>query len=63
MNGDTMAPITVPNQAVQLTLGHFPVGVTSYQFDATGAMTPIVLTPGQSLSLSVGPNVTVLKIQ
>jgi hypothetical protein len=63
MNGITGADITVPSQTVQVSLGHFPSTVTSYQWDATGTMTPTSLSPSQSVSVSVGPNMTLLKIQ
>jgi hypothetical protein len=63
MDGATGADITVLNQAVTVNLGSTPSAVTSYAWDTTGAMTPTSVTPSQALSVSVGPNITVLKIQ
>jgi hypothetical protein len=63
MNGASGANINVPNQAVTVNLGSTPSAVTSYAWDATGTMTPITMSPSQALSVSVGPNITVIKIQ
>ena len=62
MNGNTMAAIAVPTQSVQLLLGRFPSTVTSYQWSEAGTITTTTLQAAQSISVPVGPNITILKI-
>lgn len=63
MNGATLQTISVPSQTVQILLGQFPSAVTSYQWSSAGTITTTSLSASQAISVSVGPNITVLKIQ
>jgi hypothetical protein len=59
----TLAVSAVPSQTVQVILGQFPEGVISYQWNASGTMVTAALQASQSISVSIGPNLTILKIQ
>jgi hypothetical protein len=63
MNAKTLAPITVPPQTVQVLLGRFPSALIAYKWDSSGRMATTTLKPSQTVAVTVGPNVTVLRIQ
>jgi hypothetical protein len=63
MDASTLTPMTVPLQDVQVLLGRFPAAVTAYQWDGVGTMTTIPINPAQTVAVSIGPNITILKIQ
>jgi len=63
MNGASLQTTAVPSQTVQILLGQFPAAVTSYQWSSAGTITTTTLSASQAISVSVGPNITVLKIQ
>ncbi len=63
MDGNTGASITVPPQMIQVLLGHFPTAVTTYQWSSSGTITTTTLQPSQAISLALGPNITILRIQ
>ncbi len=63
LNANTLSSITVPQQAIQVNFGQLPKALTGYAWDATGTMTTATLPVSQTVALSIGPNITVLKIQ
>ena len=54
--------LSVPNQAITLSVPAFTSAPTVYQFDSSGNITASSLTDGSSFPLSVSPNVMIVQI-
>jgi hypothetical protein len=54
--------LSVPNQAITLSVPAFTSAPTVYQFDSSGNITASSLTEGSSFPLSVSPNVMIVQI-
>jgi hypothetical protein len=62
LNVATEANITVPTQSVQVQLGSAAQSVTQYAWQTSGQVTTSNLTPGTSVPVTIGPQLTILKL-